>query len=273
MAAIAVAVRGLGDKAAVLERRLVGVVADIPGIENAAADHEGRPALLGRLQQLPQVGHRAVVQIGRRRPDAVQHPRLVGGSGNGRRRIKQVAQPRIDEGSDFDHRLGLGLGGELRVEQRVEIFARQVCKVLAKRAKDAALRQLCRRRYRRDHGLGEQGSHHRIGKKVAGLRGIADPGANRRRRHQRAVQETGVGHARRIECHLRVRADGEDRGAPRAGHIDRRLHRVTAAAMGFEQRLAERCQRLVEAEKVARPRRRAQCRDLLFQRLQSVEFD
>jgi hypothetical protein len=108
-------------------------------------------------------------------------------------------------------------------------FARQILgKVLSKRAKDAALRHLSGRR---EHGLGKQGSHHRIGQNVAGLRRIANPGANRGRRHQRAGQQPGVGHARRIEYHLRVRADRDDGGAPRARHIDRRLHRVTAAAM------------------------------------------
>ena len=68
MAAIAIAirVRGVGDEGAVLERRLVGLVTHILGIENAASDHEVRPALLGGLQQFPQVGHRAVVEIGRR---------------------------------------------------------------------------------------------------------------------------------------------------------------------------------------------------------------
>jgi hypothetical protein len=73
MAAIAVAIRvgGVGDEIAVLERRLLGVVADILRVENAAPDHEARPAVLGGLQQLPQVGHRAVVETGRRRPDAI----------------------------------------------------------------------------------------------------------------------------------------------------------------------------------------------------------
>lgn len=58
MAAIAVAIRvgGIGDEAAALERRLVGVVADILRIENAAPGHEARRAVLGGFQQLPQVG-------------------------------------------------------------------------------------------------------------------------------------------------------------------------------------------------------------------------
>src|SRR6185295_3871812 len=53
MAAVAVAIRvgGVGDEAAVLKWRLVGVVADILRVEYAAPDHEARPAVLGGLQQ------------------------------------------------------------------------------------------------------------------------------------------------------------------------------------------------------------------------------
>src|SRR5262245_58292668 len=122
MPTIAVAVRRVDDEATALERRILGVVADILGIENAAADHEAPPALLGGLQQFPQVRHRAVVEIRRGRPDSTQYPRLVCSSGNSRRRIEYVTESRLDEGFDLCHRIEFGLMGEPRVEQRLEVF-------------------------------------------------------------------------------------------------------------------------------------------------------
>ena len=81
--AVAIRVRRIDDEAAALERRLVDVIADILRVEDAAADHEGLCAVLRGLQQFPKVRHRTVVKIGRGRPDAVQHARLVGGPPTG----------------------------------------------------------------------------------------------------------------------------------------------------------------------------------------------
>src|SRR6202035_3799805 len=55
--AVAIGVIRIGDERAVGERRLLGVVADILGIESAAADLEGGLALLGGFQQFPDVAH------------------------------------------------------------------------------------------------------------------------------------------------------------------------------------------------------------------------
>src|ERR1700688_2771484 len=66
--AVAIGVIGIGDERAVGKRRLLGVVADILGIEDAAADLEAGLALLGGLQQFPEIRHRTIVKIGSGRP-------------------------------------------------------------------------------------------------------------------------------------------------------------------------------------------------------------
>ena len=145
--------------------------------------------------------------------------------------------------------------------------------VLAERAEDPALSKLRRRRDRRNESLREQGSDDRRGEKIASLGRIADPGANSRRRHQGAQQQPGLRGALRIHEHLRVCANREDRGAPKSRQIERRLHRVTAAAIGVEQRLALRGQGLVQSEYLARPWRGTQHGDLFLERLQSGKID
>jgi hypothetical protein len=79
--AVAVGIHGVGHEGAVLERRLVGHVADVLGIEQTAADHETGLALFCGRQQFPKVRHRAVVEVRRGRPDAAQHARFVSRSG------------------------------------------------------------------------------------------------------------------------------------------------------------------------------------------------
>ena len=75
--AVAVRVRRIGHELTGLERQLVDVVAYVLRIEDTAADHEARFAFLSGLHRFPQVRHRAVVKIGRDRPDAIQYARLV----------------------------------------------------------------------------------------------------------------------------------------------------------------------------------------------------
>ena len=86
-------------------------------------------------------------------------------------------------------------------------------------------------------------------------------------------QQPGLGGALRIDKHLRVRADRENGGAPKARQVERSLHRVAAAAIGVKQGFALRRQLLVKSEYLSWPWRRTQHGDLFLQRLQSGKID
>jgi hypothetical protein len=174
----------------------------------------------------------------------------------------------------FNQRVQLALRKQPVVEQRVEVLLRKMLgQVFAEGTKEAALRNLRRRRNRGNESFREQASDDCRGEKVAGLRGIANPGANSGRRHQGAQEQPGLRGALRIDQHLRVRADRENGSAPKARQVERSLHRVAPAAIGVKQWFALRRKLIVKSKYLSRPWRRAQHGDLFLQRLQSGKID
>src|SRR5882672_9257237 len=60
------------------DKGTAGFDADMPGVEFPAADEEYPRSLRDRLQQVIERRDRAVVEIGSRRPDAVERPGAIG---------------------------------------------------------------------------------------------------------------------------------------------------------------------------------------------------
>ena len=58
---VPIGIRGVSNKGGILERRLIGYVANVLWIKKAAADHERLFPIARRCQQFPQIWDRAVI--------------------------------------------------------------------------------------------------------------------------------------------------------------------------------------------------------------------
>src|SRR5262245_16612432 len=260
--AVAIGIVRIGHEGAAPEGRLIGDIPDALGVEYAAANHEGRLPLFGRRQQLPQVRYRAVVQIRRRRPDAVQGSRFIGrATGRRRRRLEQEVEIRRNELLDL---IDLLLSDLAEIDPLV---GNDLQHVLAKRAPQTLFLTFRVIELR----LLEHGADDRDGENIERLRSMLQPWTDRQRRNERSPENSRIDHPLRLHDHFRIGADRPDRRGPRADE-GRLLAVMAAFAVFLEQRFALLCESLVEAEDRFRPWWRAQLDDLLFQTLQGDEI-